>query len=251
MLPEDIEKISLSSMHSEYTEERRAAEKLHDLHVLYQQMEQHLQDEYVHSEDYLTLLTEQIPLSEEIKGAHIYIDGFYQFTPQQLLVIEQLLLHAEKITAAFTVDRSYHDKQPNELDLFRMTGKTYFQLYQLAKECGASTSEHILEKNNRHLHTPDLAYLERQYEQRPVKPYQEITPHLTVSKSASKRAEIEGVAREILHLVREEGLRLRDISIVARHVDDYKDTLKEVFRDYDIPFLLMEMNRCSIIHSLN
>lgn len=70
-------------MHSEYTEERRAAEKLHDLHVLYQQMEQHLQDEYVHSEDYLTLLTEQIPLSEEIKGAHIYIDGFYQFTPRQ------------------------------------------------------------------------------------------------------------------------------------------------------------------------
>lgn len=70
-------------MHSEYTEERRAAEKLHDLHVLYQQMEQHLQDEYVHSEDYLTLLAQQIPSAEEIKGAHIYIDGFYQFTPQR------------------------------------------------------------------------------------------------------------------------------------------------------------------------
>lgn len=84
-----------------------------------------------------------------------------------------------------------------------------------------------------------------------MRPYQENTPHLTVSKSANKRAEIEGVARDILDLVREKGLRLRDISIVARHVDDYKDTLKEVFRDYDIPFLLMEMNRCSIIRSSN
>ncbi|WP_144462398.1 helicase-exonuclease AddAB subunit AddB [Bacillus pumilus] len=238
MLPEDIEKISVESMHTEYTEERRAAEKLHDLHVLYQQMEEHLQDEYVHSEDYLTLLAQQIPSAEEIKGAHIYIDGFYQFTPQQLLVIEQLLLHAAKITAAFTVDRSYHDRQPNELDLFRMTGKTYFQLYQLAKECGADISETIFERNHRHLYTPDLAYLEHQYEQRPVQPYQENTPHLTVSKSANKRAEIEGVARDILDLVREKGLRLRDISIVARHVDDYKDTLKEVFRDYDIPFFI-------------
>ena len=100
------------------------------------------------------------------------------------------------------MDRSYHDTQPNELDLFRMTGKTYSQLYQLAKECGAAISENILERNKRHLHTADLAYLENQYEQRPLQPYQEETPHLTVSKSANKRAEIEGVARDILDLVR-------------------------------------------------
>ncbi|WP_353856184.1 helicase-exonuclease AddAB subunit AddB [Bacillus sp. Bos-x628] len=238
MMPEDVERIATSSIHSEYTEERRAAEKLHDLHILYKQIEQHLQGEYVHSEDYLTLLAQQIPLSEELKTAHIYIDGFYQFTPQQLQVVEQLLLHTKKITAAFTVDRSYHDTQPNELDLFRMTGKTYFQLYQLAKKCGADISEQVLEKNKRHIHAHDLAYIESKYEQRPLQPYQEKTPHITVSRSANKRAEIEGVARDILDLVREKDLRLRDISIIARHLDDYKDTLKEVFRDYDIPFFI-------------
>ncbi|MGE6630907.1 helicase-exonuclease AddAB subunit AddB [Bacillus sp. NPDC077027] len=238
MLPEEIERIAQSAIYSEYVEERRAAEKLYDLHLLYKQMEHHLQGEYVHSEDYLTLLAQQIPFSDELKNAHIYIDGFYQFTPQQLQVIEQLMLRTTKITAAFTVDRSYSNMQPDELDLFRMTGKTYFQLYQLAKELGANVFERVLDQNKRHQHRDDLAYLEAQYEQRPLIPYQEETRHFTISQASNKRAEIEGVARDILDLARTEGLRLRDIAIVARNLEDYKETLKEVFKDYEVPFFI-------------
>ena len=72
MMPEDIEKSRPPACIQSIQKKRRAAEKLHDLHVLYQQMEQHLQDEYVHSEDYLTLLAQQIPLSEELRG-HTFI----------------------------------------------------------------------------------------------------------------------------------------------------------------------------------
>ncbi|WP_395947951.1 hypothetical protein, partial [Bacillus sp. WP8] len=70
-------------------------------------MHHHLQHEYLHSQHYFTLLTHQIPLSQQIKPPHIYIHPFYQFTPHHLLLVQHLLLHPHKITAPFTVHPSY------------------------------------------------------------------------------------------------------------------------------------------------
>ncbi|MCY8115263.1 helicase-exonuclease AddAB subunit AddB [Bacillus spizizenii] len=236
--PEDIRRMAESGTASEYRGERVLSEKLHDLSILYQQMEKSLADHYLHSEDYLTLLAEHIPLAEDIKGAHIYVDGFYQFTPQEFRVLEQLMVHAEHITFSLTADKPSYEREPHELELFRMTGKTYYRLHQKAKELNLDITYKELSGIERHTQTQELAHLEAQYEARPAIPYAEKQEAFTVMQAANRRAELEGIAREIHTLVREKGYRYKDVAILARQPEDYKDMVKEVFADYEIPYFI-------------
>ena len=51
-------------------------------------------------------------------------------------------------------------------------------------------------------------------------------------------AEVEYVAREIIRLVRDEGLRYRDITVEARDLSGYAELIELVFADHGIPFFL-------------
>ncbi|MCI3988313.1 hypothetical protein MMJ63_29145, partial [Bacillus vallismortis] len=75
-------------------------------------MDQSLSEQYLLSEDYLSLLAEDIPLSEDVKGAHIYVVGFYQFTPQEFRVMEQLMVHAEHIKFSLSADKPSYEREP-------------------------------------------------------------------------------------------------------------------------------------------
>jgi ATP-dependent helicase/nuclease subunit B len=57
-------------------------------------------------------------------------------------------------------------------------------------------------------------------------------------QASNRRTEIEGIAREIHSLIRQGRFRLRDIAVIARNVEDYKDTIKEVFKDCELPFFI-------------
>ncbi|MGV2470023.1 hypothetical protein, partial [Bacillus subtilis] len=72
-----------------------------------------------------------------------------------------------------------------------------------------------------------------QYEERPAIPYAEKQEALSVMQAANRRAEREGIAREIPALVRETGYRYKDVAIHARQPDNYKDMEKEVFADHE------------------
>ncbi|MED2943990.1 helicase-exonuclease AddAB subunit AddB [Bacillus swezeyi] len=238
LTPESIRGIMEGSGSSEYEGERILADKLHDLYMLYSKMEENLERQYVQSEDYLTLLAEQIPDAEEIRNASVYVDGFHQFTPQEMNVLEQLMKHAREMTFSLTADKPFTVNTPHELHLFRMTGKAYYDLYQKAQELGLDLSEVRLEEGKRHSHAPELQHLERYFDERPAKAYSGKMEALCIMQAAGRRTEIEGIAREIHSLIRKDGFRLRDIAVIARNVEDYKDTIKEVFKDYEIPFFI-------------
>ncbi|AHK48629.1 ATP-dependent helicase [Bacillus velezensis TrigoCor1448] len=236
--PEDVRRMAESGTASEYRGERMLSEKLHDLGILYQQMERSLAGHYLHSEDYLTLLAQQIPLADVVKGARVYVDGFYQFTPQELRVLEQLIMHAEHVTFSLTADSPSAEQAPDELDLFRMTGSTYYKLYQTAKELNADISCKELHGTKRHQYAPELACIESQYDVRPAAAYTGGQEAFTVMQAQNRRAELEGIAREIQSLVRDEGYRYKDMAILIRQPEDYKDLLKEVFADYGLPYFI-------------
>ncbi|NPC92125.1 helicase-exonuclease AddAB subunit AddB [Bacillus sp. WMMC1349] len=236
--PESIREIIQGSEVSEYEDERVLSDKLHDLYILYSKMEESLEQQYVHSEDYLQLLAEQIPYCEELKGAVIYVDGFHRFTPQEMNVLEKLMVHAQEMTFSLTTDEPFTEQVPHELHLFRMTGKMYFDLYQKTKELGLNISVKHLTNVNRHKHVKELKHLERYVTERPLKVYKDRAEALCVMQAANRRTEIEGIAREIQSLVRTGCLRFKDIAVIARNVEDYKDTIKEVFKDYELAFFI-------------
>ncbi|MBA9025237.1 helicase-exonuclease AddAB subunit AddB [Peribacillus huizhouensis] len=224
-------------------------DKLHDLELIYQAFEDELVGKYLDSEDYFRLLIEKLAQSSYIAEASIYIDGFYSLTPQELQIVEGLLKLSKDVTVVLTLDQPYRVSPPDGLNLFRQTGQTYFNIYQRAVALGVivENDEH-LESAPRFKGNPGLAHLEANLTVRPAHEFNEDTS-VTVVQALNRRAEVEGVARTILRLVRDGNHRFRDVAILVRNGESYHDLINTVFLDYQIP-VFIDTKRTMLNHPL-
>lgn len=233
--PEDLAKQKTE------TEEKALKEKLHDLELIYRQFEDELIGKYLDSEDYFRLLAEKIPVSEYLKNAEIYIDGFYSYTPLELLIIEQLMKSSKRVTITLPLDKPFHQYRPSDLDLFRLTGETCQSLYEIMQLNGIEREEDVVLSNQYRWNNDSLKHLETHFDSRPTRKFDGET-HVHIVEAANRRAEVEGVAREIRKLAREKGYRYRDITVLIRNESDYRDLLETVFTDYSIPSFIDQKN---------
>ncbi len=235
------------------------ADKLHDLSLILDRLETHLEGKYLDSEDVLRLLAERVPFSSELRDAEVYIDGFHSFTPQELAVVRRLLSTVHRVTLALTLDWVPEQDEPlDPLHLFYETAKTCQQIRRTAEEMGCAMEEPLLLSGGRRFVTPELAHIERVYEVYPAVPFtvdaqKGPADHqqggLQLLQAVNRRAEVEGVAREILHLVRDRGYRFRDVAILVRNSQDYHDLIETIFEDYGIP-VFMDQKRSMLNHPL-
>ncbi|MGZ4159239.1 MAG: helicase-exonuclease AddAB subunit AddB, partial [Neobacillus sp.] len=230
------------------TSSKALKDKLHDLEIIYKQFEVEVFGKYIDSEDYFHLLSEKISSSTYLSGAEIYIDGFYSFTPQEYLVITELMKHCKAVTIAMTTDQLYLDSVPDELDLFRLSGESCYTLYQTAKAEGIEVEQSILLTEQQKWTNPSLRHLEGKFDVRPAEPFHGQTT-INICQAVNRRAEIEGIARELRHLVRTQGYRYRDIALLIRNGSSYHDLVEPVFNDYQIPFFI-DQKRTMLNHPL-
>ncbi|UCZ55121.1 helicase-exonuclease AddAB subunit AddB [Bacillus shivajii] len=222
-------------------------DKLHDVKIVFENLEYELADQYVGTEDYLALLAEQIPKSTYLQNAEVYIDGFYSFTPLELNVLQELLAHTAEVNVVLTLDKHYDtDELVHELDLFHETGNTYQQLSFIAKEQGVQMNEPVSFSETKRFKTEGLKHLEKYGEVRPPVPCEE-NDGIEMIAAVHKRAEVEGVAREILNLVRNEGYQFKDVAVLLRNMESYGDLIETVCRDYSIP-IFMDKKRSMLNH---
>ncbi|MBM4764194.1 helicase-exonuclease AddAB subunit AddB [Bacillus sp. B15-48] len=211
-------------------------DKIHDLELVYRQFEDEMYGKYIDSEDYFRLLAEKIPSSTYLNEAEIYIDGFYSFTPLEYQIIEQLIKKCRRVTISLPLDQTFKRTEPSELHLFRLTGETYRILYEMARALRVEIEEQVLEKQHR-WKDESLKHLEAEFDSRPTKVYSKAAK-IHIAEAANRRAEIEGVARKIRELAMEKGYRYREIAILMRNENDYRDILETIFSDYGIPYFI-------------
>ncbi|HAM79879.1 helicase-exonuclease AddAB subunit AddB [Ornithinibacillus bavariensis] len=224
-------------------------QKLDDLHFIYEKLGQALSGQYVDSEDQLSLLAEKIEEAKSLEGAEIYFDGFHRFTPKELVVVETLLKKCKHVTVSLTVD---HVDSPiiSDLDLFHQTKETYQTLKQIAELNDIKIEDHVVlyPEDSGFQNRPYFIHLERYFDVRPARAFHGDAPIL-LAEAVHPRAEIEGVAQEILRLVREENYRYRDIAVLIRQTETYQDIISTIFEDYHIPVFIDE-KRTMLNHSL-
>ncbi|MEH7333699.1 helicase-exonuclease AddAB subunit AddB [Neobacillus drentensis] len=223
-------------------------DKLNDLELIYQKFEDEVFGKYIDSEDYFRLLAEKIQVSDYLKEAEIYIDGFYNFSPQEYQVIQELMKHCKRVSVALTTDRILFDAVPDELELFRLTSDACFSIYEIAKACGIEIERPIFLKEQKKWQTMSLAHLEEKFDVRPAEAFHGDTA-ITIFQAVNRRAEIEGIAREIRQLVRTKGYRFRDMAVLIRNGADYHETVEPVFADYQIPYFI-DQKRTMLNHPL-
>lgn len=219
------------------------AGKLDDLHIVFSELEQEMSQLYIDQEDRLAELAEHIADSSYIREAEIWVDGFHGFTPQEFMVLRELMQHASRMTVALTLDRIYPTGlQPHELELFHPSAVTYIKLRGMAEELGLAVWDELLAPPvlPRFADSPALAHLERGFKRRSrwSGDIGQAAEAITISAAVSRRTEVEGALREMIRLARDEGAEYGDMAVFMRNISDYEQLITPLFQDYGVPFFL-------------
>lgn len=219
--------------------------KLHDLACIYGEFVRYLENKYLDTEDFLTKLARKIPSSAFLEQAEIWLDGFSGFTPQEYLVIGELLAKIPRVHVTLCMEGSLKDRHLEETDLFYPPWDTYQKLVKISREMGCPIEEvQVLDYGEKHRFSKqaDLAFLEESFfMDKPV--YDREVSGLKLVGAANHRVELEVVAREILNLCREKNYRFLDIAVLFRDFTPYESLLPTVFADYGIPYFLDQKRR--------
>lgn len=179
--------------------------------------------------DKLTRLAALIPESKIGTGG-VFIDGFTDFTAQELSVIEALLRRGADVTLCLTCD----GLAPGGAEIFDASRKTAYRLLRIAGEAGHARFTDTLEQEDSR-DVPALVFLEKHLFTYTSGQCGDTENAITLHSADSLSAECELAAARALYLVRERGCRWRDIAVAARGFDDYQVTLESVFSHYGVP----------------
>ena len=183
--------------------------------------------------DRLTRLAEKLRDTPYCEGKDLYIDGFTDFTPQQRLVLERLLAQAYSVTVTLSMEPGR-----GEDEVFAPARRTAAILKRLAEKVRCPvTEEHIgAAARNR---TEPLRHLEGNlfgdmelYEG----PWD---GSIITAALPSPRDEVRWAAGVIRDLAKA-GYRFRDIMLTARSIEGYREHIREVFSEFEIPVFQSE-----------
>lgn len=206
-------------------------DKLRDLSLIFNAYDALCQKLGADPRDRLTRLAQALSDCGWGAGMDVYLDGFTDFTPQQGLVLSQLMKRGHSVTVALTCDHLVEDEEGQ--GIFSPARRTAAYVERLAREAGQNVQVQTLTASGTGK-APALCHLEAQLFADVSQPWPETAPVVCL-KARDPRREVEWTAAEILRLCREEGYRFRDIAVTARTFDGYEELVDSVFPRFGIP----------------
>lgn len=221
-------------------EDELLREKILDISKIFEEFEEtlHNNKNYLDSEDELSLLYEKLEESTQFDKGEIWLDEFNSFTTQQYNIIEKLLKKAKMVNITLCMD---YDVEIDSTDVFAPIRNTRDKLIKLAEENNITIESPIILKNNkcdRFKNNEEIRYVEANYFRYPYKQYTYKTEDLKIIRALNPYSEIEKVAREIVEIARDKGIRFRDIAVISRDLGAYEKIVKTIFNEYEIPHFI-------------
>ena len=207
-------------------------DKLHDLGLIFSAYDALTARIATDPRDRLTRLAEGIKSCRWPAGCGIWVDGFTDFTPQELQVLKVLLEQGNDLAVALTCD----SLDGEEDDVFSISRRTAHTLLRMAKETGTQT--HVEGLNQIGGRAEALLYLEKNLFAQSGESWDEECSEITVFTADSIYSEVEYAAATIRNLVREKGWRYRDFVVAARDFNRYARQVESIFDLYGVPLFL-------------
>lgn len=218
-------------------------EKYKDLFLLYRAFTTRLDAENRLSSEELPAAIQKAAKGGYFKGAAVLVDGFFGFTGIQRQMLGLMMAQAAEFYCALTLEPS----DPSVL--FSTAKEELSALKRLAQEAGLPQREHLLPGPSKRLCFEDLQHLEQNlFAARPQSDGGEAS-HIRILTGKNIREELTMVAADISRKVREEGLRYREIAVIAGNCEDYGPLADGIFRRYRIP-LFLDRGRASLSRPL-
>ncbi len=220
-------------------EDENLKNKVSDIKLIFEEFEKRLHEKYIDSDDDLTILIEKLDESSLFNNAEIWIDEFYDFTPQEYLIIEKLLKKAYRVNISLCQDVS--DSETQNTDLFSPVKRTEKKLLEIIKNNNIKYDKPVILNCSpcyRFKDNEELQHLEKYIFEYPFKVYEKDVKNLSIIKALNRYNEVESTAREIIGLCRDKGYRYKDIAVVSGDLEQYESIVKAIFTEYDIPYFI-------------
>ena len=211
--------------------------KLKDIVYIYEQFENRIKEQFLDENDVLTILEKQISSTDIFKNAIIYIDEFVGFTPQEYKIIKKLLEITKQVSITICTD-SLIQGMNEDSDIFHTNKKTASKLINLANLNGIKIENPIYLNKSYRFKNRELKHIEENIYNIAYKKMLNDIKNIELFLSENQYSEIEYVAEKIIKLVRDEGYRYKDISIICRDIDIYDSLAKAIFKQYEIPIFI-------------
>ncbi len=207
-------------------------EKLRDLALIYGAYNALTDRVAADPRDRLTRLAQALEESGWAAGREFYLFGFTDFTPQERRVIAALMEGGE-VTVSLLCDRAEQGDP-----LFDPARRTVHQLLNLARRAGQESEIEYLTALRPQ--PEELAHLEKNlFEDRP-QPWPEVPERLDLFRADSPRSEVEWAAARLRSLAME-GVRFREMAVVARDFEPYRPLVETIFPQYGLPVFTSAM----------
>ncbi len=216
--------------------EGETSDKFFDLSLILGAYDVLTQERGADPRDRLTKLAQALEGCDWGEGKDIYLDSFTDFTPQERLVLEQLLSQAHSLTVALTCD----GLKGREEDVFAPARRTAWKLIDLAARRGVASEVEVRTERV----GPGTRAL-RQVEERlfdPLpRPVEGAPRGIELYRASTPYAEVERCAARLRELLME-GYRCRELAVTARSMAIYGPLIDQIFPRYGLPVFLARMD---------
>lgn len=188
--------------------------KLADLELIYSKYEQRIAGKYTDSEDYIDLFLGKIGQSAFVRENEVWVYDFESFAPKALGVLGELMKYARDVNIVMTLDADGPDR---DAQMFKLPQMVIANLRAKAEEMGARAQVCCLEKLTGADYQIDLTARET-----------------TIVKAASIYNEAESAAAFVMELIRDKGLRHREIALICNDQNMRSSVIERIFAEYGI-----------------
>lgn len=222
-------------------EEGSLKQKTQELALIYGAYEALVaQTEQIDPLDDLGTLSHILPESRLFDGSKIYVDGFKGFTAQEMQILTVLLRQAETMVVALCTDTIVAEEAGT--GRFTPAIRTAAHLRDLAREHHIPVAKVRLLTDNRRSADPALRALEENVFLPVPATYEGETAAVTVVPCSDPAAECRFAARTVRRLLRKNGGRCRDFTVVVRSLEDYQTLLESAFEQEELPCTIDRRN---------
>ena len=212
--------------------------KFKDILLIMEEYNNRISNKFLDENDNLTLLATQIKESHLFDGAHIYIDDFNGFTPQELEIIKGLMDKCDELSIGICLDDLNILTNPAN-DLFYFNRLFALKMMDLAQGKNCEIKITKLEQVHR-FENDEMRYLESNFNNISTNKYPDVPQDIFITIENDKYAEMEDIAKKVFLLVERKGFKYSDIAIVTDNSDQYAEIARAVFAQYNIPIFIDE-----------
>ena len=224
------------------TENPLLKQKLGDLGLIFQEFKDYIADHYITAEEILDILCRELPRSEMLKNSVIFLDGYTGFTPVQYRIVELFITHALDVVCAVTVDYGADPYRESGIqNLFYMSKHTVCRLAAMAKAGGVELKEDVILDRRpawRFAQSPALDFLEQNLYRYNGRAWKGEQDQVKLFCGQTPEEEVRYVKSRIESLVREQGLRYRDMAVATGDLAAYGREITRQFDQAGIPFFM-------------